>query len=98
MHGTNDSLMVAMCLETARCLEDGIVETAIEADMGLVLGDVNFDGRFNSTDLITIFQIGEFEDGIPDSVTSETGNRLLHGASECHQSQPGIYENGKGNQ
>ncbi len=27
-----------MCLETARCLEDGIVDTAIEADMGLVLG------------------------------------------------------------
>lgn len=33
-----DRMMVALCLETARCLEDGIVETAIEADMGLVLG------------------------------------------------------------
>lgn len=33
-----ERMMVAMCLETARCLEDGIVETAIEADMGLVLG------------------------------------------------------------
>jgi 3-hydroxyacyl-CoA dehydrogenase / enoyl-CoA hydratase / 3-hydroxybutyryl-CoA epimerase / enoyl-CoA isomerase len=33
-----DRMMVAMCLETARCLEDGIVETAVEADMGLVLG------------------------------------------------------------
>lgn len=33
-----DRMMVAMCLETARCLEDDIVETAIEADMGLVLG------------------------------------------------------------
>ena len=31
-------MMVAMCLETARCLEDGIVGSAIEADMGLVLG------------------------------------------------------------
>jgi 3-hydroxyacyl-CoA dehydrogenase/enoyl-CoA hydratase/3-hydroxybutyryl-CoA epimerase/enoyl-CoA isomerase len=30
--------MLALCLETVRCLEDGIVETAIEADMGLVLG------------------------------------------------------------
>ena len=30
--------MVAMCLETARCLEDKIVETAVEADMGLALG------------------------------------------------------------
>lgn len=33
-----DRLMLALCLETARCLEDGIVETPIEADMGLVLG------------------------------------------------------------
>jgi 3-hydroxyacyl-CoA dehydrogenase/enoyl-CoA hydratase/3-hydroxybutyryl-CoA epimerase/enoyl-CoA isomerase len=33
-----DRMMLALCLETARCLEDGIVETAIEADMGLVLG------------------------------------------------------------
>jgi len=33
-----ERMMLAMCLETARCLEDGIVETAIEADMGLILG------------------------------------------------------------
>lgn len=33
-----ERMMVALCLETVRCLEDGIVETAIEADMGLVLG------------------------------------------------------------
>ena len=26
------------CLETVRCLEDGIVDTAAEADMGLILG------------------------------------------------------------
>ena len=31
-------MMVALCLETARCLEDGIVSDAIEADMGLILG------------------------------------------------------------
>ena len=33
-----ERMMVAMCMETVRCLEDGIVGTAIEADMGLVLG------------------------------------------------------------
>jgi 3-hydroxyacyl-CoA dehydrogenase/enoyl-CoA hydratase/3-hydroxybutyryl-CoA epimerase/enoyl-CoA isomerase len=33
-----ERMMVAMCIETARCLEDGIVNNAIEADMGLVLG------------------------------------------------------------
>jgi 3-hydroxyacyl-CoA dehydrogenase / enoyl-CoA hydratase / 3-hydroxybutyryl-CoA epimerase / enoyl-CoA isomerase len=33
-----ERMMVALCLETVRCVEDGIVATAIEADMGLVLG------------------------------------------------------------
>ncbi len=31
-------MMIALCLETVRCLEDGIVETAAEADMGLIYG------------------------------------------------------------
>ena len=33
-----DRMMVAMCLEAARCLEDGIVASPAEVDMGLVLG------------------------------------------------------------
>jgi 3-hydroxyacyl-CoA dehydrogenase/enoyl-CoA hydratase/3-hydroxybutyryl-CoA epimerase/enoyl-CoA isomerase len=33
-----ERMMVALCLESVRGLEDGIVETAIEADMGLILG------------------------------------------------------------
>ena len=31
-------LMLPMCLETVRCLEDGIVSSAAEADMGLIYG------------------------------------------------------------
>ncbi|MBV2131354.1 fatty acid oxidation complex subunit alpha FadB [Pseudomonas sp. MAP12] len=31
-------MMLPLCLETVRCLEDGIVECAAEADMGLVYG------------------------------------------------------------
>lgn len=31
-------LMIPMCLETVRCLEDGIVNSASEADMGLIYG------------------------------------------------------------
>ncbi|MFQ3230237.1 MAG: 3-hydroxyacyl-CoA dehydrogenase/enoyl-CoA hydratase/3-hydroxybutyryl-CoA epimerase, partial [Reinekea sp.] len=31
-------LMIPMCLETVRCLEDNIVNTPAEADMGLVYG------------------------------------------------------------
>ena len=33
-----DRMMVAMCLEAVRCLEDGIVASPVEIDMGLVLG------------------------------------------------------------
>ena len=33
-----ERMMLTMCIEAARCLEDRIVETAIEVDMGLVLG------------------------------------------------------------
>lgn len=30
--------MIPMCIEVARCLEEGIVDTAAEADMGLIFG------------------------------------------------------------
>lgn len=33
-----ERMMLALCLETVRCLEDGIVSNPIEADMGLILG------------------------------------------------------------
>ncbi len=33
-----DRMMIPMCLEAVRCLEDGVVETAAEVDMGLILG------------------------------------------------------------
>ncbi|MBL4821095.1 MAG: fatty acid oxidation complex subunit alpha FadB [Gammaproteobacteria bacterium] len=33
-----ERMMVTMCLETVRCLEDGIIDSPIEADMGLILG------------------------------------------------------------
>lgn len=31
-------MMIPMCMETVRCLEEGIVDSAAEADMGLILG------------------------------------------------------------
>ncbi|MDO6806454.1 hypothetical protein Q4595_28615, partial [Wenyingzhuangia sp. 1_MG-2023] len=33
-----ERMMIPMCLETARCLEESIVASATEADMGLILG------------------------------------------------------------
>ena len=33
-----DRMMIPLCTEAVRCLEDGIVETPAEVDMGLILG------------------------------------------------------------
>jgi len=33
-----ERMMVPLCIETVRCLEDGIVDSAAEADMGLIYG------------------------------------------------------------
>ncbi len=33
-----DRLMIPMCMETVRCVEDGIVDYPLDADMGLILG------------------------------------------------------------
>ncbi len=33
-----DRMMLPMCMETVRCVEDGIVEHPLDADMGLILG------------------------------------------------------------
>jgi len=33
-----ERMMTALCLEAVRCLEDGIVSSAVEVDMGLLLG------------------------------------------------------------
>ncbi len=33
-----DRMMIPLCLETARCLEEGVVESAVAADMGLIWG------------------------------------------------------------
>jgi hypothetical protein len=39
-----------------------------------LLGDVNFDGVFNSTDLLLISQAGEYEDDIPNNSTWVEGD------------------------
>ena len=39
-----------------------------------LVGDVNGDGRFNSSDLVAVFQIGEYEDDIEDNSTFEDGD------------------------
>jgi hypothetical protein len=41
---------------------------------GVVPGDSNHDGLFNSGDLVTVFQAGEYEDPISDNSTFEEGD------------------------
>ncbi|MCA9213170.1 MAG: lamin tail domain-containing protein [Planctomycetales bacterium] len=48
---------------------DGVVSDLdmfflVEDILGTSVGDVNLDGIFNSTDLVLIFRVGEYEDGI----------------------------------
>ena len=33
-----DRMMIPMCMETVRCVEEGIVDHPLDADMGLILG------------------------------------------------------------
>ena len=42
--------------------------------LGTNLGDVDLDGLFNSSDLITVFQAGEYEDGVAMNSRWSTGD------------------------
>lgn len=44
------------------------------ASMNAKVGDVNFDGQFNSTDLIGVFQMGEYEDTLTKNSTWSKGD------------------------
>jgi hypothetical protein len=46
---------------------------------GVLVGDANLDGRFNSQDLISIFQAGEYLDEISDNSTWEEGDWTCDG-------------------
>ena len=37
-------------------------------------GDSNHDGRFDSSDLVFVFQVGEYEDNVPSNSTFEEGD------------------------
>lgn len=43
------------------------------------IGDANLDGRFDTTDLVSVFRAGEFEDGRKENSTWETGDWNLDG-------------------
>ena len=66
--------------------------------IGTYLGDSNLDGEFNSTDFVTVFQAGQYEDHLVGNSTWETGD--WNGDAEFDSSdfvaafQEGGYEKG----
>ena len=51
----------------------------VENVIGTSIGDVNFDGVFDSNDLIRLFQFNEFEDGIAGNSVYSDGDWDLNG-------------------
>ena len=50
------------------------VESLLQQRLGTVVGDVNLDGMFNSSDLISIFQSSEYEDNVASNSTWREGD------------------------
>ena len=55
-------------------LNDEDRDQMVSQRLGLIYGDVNLDGRFNSSDLVEIFTRGEFEDGVAGNSTWVDGD------------------------
>ncbi|MEZ6116299.1 MAG: hypothetical protein R3C28_06970 [Pirellulaceae bacterium] len=47
---------------------------ALEPTSAPIPGDSNHDGVFNSSDLVQVFQRGQYEDGVPNNSTFEDGD------------------------
>ncbi|MFC1757850.1 hypothetical protein ACFL2H_03660 [Planctomycetota bacterium] len=53
---------------------DGDDVSLLRSLLGIPVGDANGDGRFNSTDFVTVFQAAQYEDSIPANSTWSTGD------------------------
>ena len=50
------------------------LELLVRDLLGSSAGDTNLDGRFDSSDLVSVFQNGEYEDSIPNNSAWSTGD------------------------
>ena len=55
-------------------IDDADLRFMVEEILQTHFGDSNLDGQFDTTDLIKVFQIGEFEDGLPMNSTWADGD------------------------
>ncbi|MEZ6118291.1 MAG: hypothetical protein R3C28_17215 [Pirellulaceae bacterium] len=66
--------------------------------LGTWLGDANLDGQFGTSDLVQVFQAGEYEDSLLDNSTWETGDwngdREFNSADFVAVFQAGGFEHG----
>ena len=46
----------------------------VQSILGTQFGDANLDGVFNSTDLVQVFQFGDYEDEVPGNSTWSEGD------------------------
>lgn len=59
--------------------DDGVIDQAdvdelVHNLLNTVYGDVNLDGLFDERDLVSIFEAGRYEDGVPDNTTYAQGD------------------------
>jgi hypothetical protein len=59
--------------DDTRLDEQDVVSLVVLA-MGSAIGDANWDGRFDSSDLVLVFQAGTYEDTIANNSSWSTGD------------------------
>ncbi len=58
---------------------DGVVDLddltfLVEKQLSTSIGDANLDGSFDSSDFVAVFQVGQYEDGLPLNSSWSTGD------------------------
>ena len=55
-------------------IDRGDLDELVSNILGTTVGDANLNGIFNSSDMVQVFQVGEYEDGIPGNSTWAEGD------------------------
>ena len=55
-------------------VDRGDLDDLVSNILGTTVGDANLNGVFDSSDMVQVFQVGEYEDGIPGNSTWAEGD------------------------